>query len=140
MAAEAATPARADVVDEVFQERGITEPAPPAEPKPPVPPIAAPDGEEQFFDAKSPTTPRKYRFALDELPPSPSMRKKGITSPTPAAQSPVVKAFEANLEEMQKWRKRALDAESKLWGSASKSTSWCRSMMTTPRKTRPRAS
>ena len=30
MAAEAATPARADVVDEVFQERGITEPAPPA--------------------------------------------------------------------------------------------------------------
>ena len=120
MAAEAATPARADVVDEVFQERGITEPTPPApaEPKPPVPPIAAPEGEEQFFDAKSPTTPRKYRFALDELPPSPSMRKKGITSPTPAAQSPVVKAFEANLEEMQKWRKRALDAESKLWGSA----------------------
>ena len=46
------------------------------------------------------------------------MRKKGITSPTPAAQSPVVKAFRANLEEMQKWRKRALDAESKLWGSA----------------------
>ena len=28
MAAEAATPARADVVDEVFQERGITEPTP----------------------------------------------------------------------------------------------------------------
>ena len=46
------------------------------------------------------------------------MRKKGITSPTPAAQSPVVKAFEANLEEMQKGRKRALDAESKLWGAA----------------------
>ncbi len=127
MAAQAATPARADVIDEVFQERGITEPTPtppaPAESKPPVPPIADPgEGEEQFFDAKSPaqqpTTPRKYRFALDELPPSPSMRKKGITSPTPAAQSPVVKAFEANLEEMQKWRKRALDAESKLWGSA----------------------
>ena len=121
MAAEAATPARADVVDEVFQERGITEPAPPTTTRPPVPPIAAPEeGEDVFHDAKSPppTTPRKYRFALDELPPSPSMRKKGITSPTPAAQSPVVKAFEANLEEMQKWRKRALDAESKLWGSA----------------------
>ena len=125
MAAEAATPARADVVDEVFQERGITEPAPappaPAASKPPpVPPIADPGDDDVFHDAKSPppTTPRKYRFALDELPPSPSMRKKGITSPTPAAQSPVVKAFEANLEEMQKWRKRALDAESKLWGSA----------------------
>ena len=42
MAAEAATPARADVIDEVFQERGITEPTPtppaPAESKPPVPP------------------------------------------------------------------------------------------------------
>ena len=123
MAAEAATPARADVIDEVFQERGITEPtpAPPTTTRPPVPPIADPgEGEDVFHDAKSPppTTPRKYRFALDELPPSPSMRKKGITSPTPAAQSPVVKAFEANLEEMQKWRKRALDAESKLWGSA----------------------
>ena len=44
MAAEAATPARADVIDEVFQERGITEPTPtppaPAESKPPVPPTA----------------------------------------------------------------------------------------------------
>ena len=50
MAAEAATPARADVIDEVFQERGITEPTPtppaPAESKPPVPPIADPaEGE-----------------------------------------------------------------------------------------------
>lgn len=77
--------------------------------------------EEHLEDAQAPTTPpkppRTFKFSLDELPPSPSQRKKGLTSPRPP-ESPVVKAFEANLEEMQKWRKRALDAESKLWGSA----------------------
>ena len=88
MAAEAATPARATSSTR-FQERGITEPTP----------TPARLRNRSRRSRRSPTrararststpsrrlhspTPRKYRFALDELPPS-SMQE-GHHTPTPA--------------------------------------------------------
>ena len=129
MAAEAATPARADVIDEVFRSAGSLSPRP----RPAAPadqsrrsrrsPTRA--GEEQFFDMIAGSTAHDAAQVLRCSLNYPHHQVCAEGHHVADAGGPVASRQSIRGEPRgdAEGAKRALDAESKLWGSA-KEQSW----------------